>query len=299
MKLHEAMTGYKIERLADGYSPATIDVHLRFLSKLEDYLHNPDVDSITAQDLSKFMGYLRTEYIPKRSSGDTSPLLPASVDGAWKSIRSFFKWSEDGISLPRPDLKLHRASFQSAPIHDISEADTKKLLKACDGIPQTKRDKTVILMLLDTGMRVGEMSRLKRQDVDLVTGEVIIIPHLSGKKSRGRIVFIGKSARRSAWTYLTDLPDMKVTDLFFNMTVIAIRLMLRRMAERANVPGIHPHRFRHTFAINYLRNGGDIFTLQRLLGHSTMDMVNRYLNIVKADVSNAHRIASPADNWKL
>jgi len=299
MKLHDAITGYKIERLADGYSPQTIDVHSRFLSKLETYLQNPDIESITSVQLSKFMGYLRNDYVPKRRSGDTSPLLPASIDGAWKSIRSFFKWSADGLSLPRPDLKLHRAPFQSALVHDIPEADIKKLLKACEGIPQTKRDKTVILMLLDTGLRVGELTRLKREDVDLVTGEILVIPFRSGKKSRGRVVQIGKAAKRAAWQYLTTLPDMKVTDSMFDMSIIAVRLMLRRMAKRAGITDIHPHRFRHTFAINYLRNGGDVFTLQRLLGHSSMDMVERYLDIVKSDVANAHRIASPADHWKL
>jgi integrase/recombinase XerD len=78
-----------------------------------------------------------------------------------------------------------------------------------------------------------------------------------------------------------------------------LRQVIQRIGERAGVNHAYTHKFRHTFAITYLRSGGDIFTLQALLGHSSLDMVRHYAKIAEVDVAEAHKRASPADNWRL
>ena len=75
--------------------------------------------------------------------------------------------------------------------------------------------------------------------------------------------------------------------------------VVNKIGRRAQVTHTHPYRFRHTFAITYLRAGGDVFTLQALLGHSTLTIVEHYAQVALLDVEMAHRKASPADSWHL
>jgi integrase/recombinase XerD len=133
----------------------------------------------------------------------------------------------------------------------------------------------------------------------------MVMPYGSGQKTKGRTVFLGKVSRRSVWHYLAIREDPRpdeplfITQDYHPFQRQVLRELLIRIGERAGVQNAHPHKFRHTFATEYLRNGGDIYTLQRQLGHSSLKMVLRYLDIVKGDISEAHRRASPADRWRL
>ena len=164
-------------------------------------------------------------------------------------------------------------------------------------LPEAHRDKAIVLAMLDTGLRIGELLRVKLEDINMEQGEITVIPYGSGKKSRPRMVILGQTSRRAVWLYVARMKTSFPTSKLFPMTDNAVRHMLKRLQERSEVPDVHPHRFRHTFAIWYLRNGGDIFTLQRLLGHSDISMVKRYLDIAQADVASAHRKASALDRW--
>ena len=128
----------------------------------------------------------------------------------------------------------------------------------------------------------------------------------SGRKTHGRVVFLSKITRQAVWKYLANRgEELRGDDPLFagqggrRMSTGSVYQLLQRIGTRAGVADCHPHRFRHTFAIEYLRGGGDVFTLQRLLGHTTMTMVRHYLALADSDSQEAHRKASPVDRWKL
>lgn len=318
MKLNKAIEGFCLARLADSYSPITVERYQGCLKKLGTFLSNPDITKITIDDLRRFMVWLSRDYKPVRFSGDQSPLSGASLDMHWRAIRSFFNWVSSEFEFERPDLILERPRYQSPPIQPFTKDEIRNLLQACRKTagsknvyrrPTAQRDLAILMVLLDTGIRRGELVRLLvndlNRDENTHTYHLRIRPYRSGLKSRPRIVYCGRSTSRYLWRYLAEREVVYDDDPLFltrddrSLDGQFLYNLLRRTGERAGVPKANPHRFRHTFAIQYLRNGGDVFTLQRLLGHSTMSMVKRYLAISKADDKEAHRRASPGDRWRL
>jgi integrase/recombinase XerD len=306
MLLSQAIEYFNICKLADGYSPNTMEVYGWALSRLLDFAGDKTVGDITLEQLRRFMLYMKREYKPNRPGGSAAPLSPSSLENIWKAIRSFFGWAEEELSIARPDLRLAKPPNPPAEIDAFNYQEIQALVAACERDrlgrhrPTGRRDKAIVLMLLDTGLRVGELARLKIGDVQ--QEKVYVAPWGSGRKTRSRFVYIGRSTARAVFRYLLDRREQEslfTTKHGREMDRNNIRHMIHRLGTRAGVQNAYPHRFRHTFAIQYLRNGGDVFTLQRLLGHSTLEMVRRYLRLADRDAEEAHRLASPVDRWKL
>jgi integrase/recombinase XerD len=320
MQLSKAMEGYKIGALAEGYSQLTLITYQSALGTLIEYLGDKEIQEVTSDDLHNFMSFLVTDYKPERRNNpnNTDRLSSASHHRYWKAIRSFFKWAGTELAIDRPDLTLKMPAWESREIIPFTEDEIKSLLKSCEYAvvaagkrkayqirkPNHLRDKAIILTLLDTGIRAGELTRLRVGDVNLENGEVYIHPfHV--KKSHSRTTYLGKVARKVLWHYLVNREGVRSDEMLFvtlsnkPMTCQGVTNLFFRLGKSAGIKSVHPHRFRHTFAIQYIRNGGDIFTLKRLLGHKRFDMVNHYLNLSSTDTQNAHQKASPVDRWNL
>lgn len=316
MKLSEAIKGYVLNCQASGLSQNTININQLRLRQFCDYLDDPELELITPDQVIRFYAYMQTEYVPQRKSGDKSPLSPSSVSHVWCALRSFYNWAAAEFQMARPDQKIKNQRWNSPAIQPFSLEEIRAMIKATGRTRQAStqkrksydmerptglRDHTLILLLLDTGIRVGECGRLNVGDVDLENRTVTIAPYSSGKKTKGRQVFIGSNTARVMWRFLAQRkPEHPDEPLFLSstgerMNNNSIRIQIKRLADKAGVHNAHPHRFRHTFAIEFLRNGGNVFVLQRLLGHSSLDMVKKYLSIVSSDLAEMHRRASPAD----
>ncbi len=317
MLLSSAFKGFILDSRGTRYSPtyiATVEGHIRHMN---DFFGERELETLTLEDWNKFFNFMRFEYRPKRFNKDTSPLSGATLDNHWKTVRAFYNWAVDNNILSsdqRPDIKIPRPRFKSPQVIPFTQDEIKRLLKASQSTKVVKqtgktywiprrnadRDKAIIMVLLDTGVRLGELCRLQIGDLNMENGEIYIRPFLTSHKSRPRTVFLGNSAKSAVWVYLAKKqPKPDRSDSLFGLASAGVRIVLNRIGKNADVAKCHAHRFRHTFAINYLMNGGDGFSLQRLLGHSDLDMTKMYLNIAKFDIAEKHRQASPADNWKL
>ena len=174
--------------------------------------------------------------------------------------------------------------------------------------PTVDRDQCIVLLLLSTGIRASELCAICFKDIKMSERSITVSGKGRGQGKKQRLVHFGKSTARALWRYLSPrMKSLKPDDLIFTvgpedaprpMTRDRLLKLINAIGARAGV-GAHPHKFRHTFATNYLRNGGDLFTLKALLGHTTLEMVQRYAQIVSADCAREHEKADPVDNWRL
>lgn len=309
LQLSVAIGGFTLALASEGKSQHTIDDYRRSLNKFQKFVGGERlVSEISRHDVRAFLASLR------------GSLAPKSRSNVYVGLSSFWTWAVSEGYAEVHLLRGIKAPRAPAPvIEPFAEEDVQAMIKACartrSWVSQAGqetssrrvsavRDRAILLLLLDTGMRSSELCELRVGDVDLEIGRATI-RHAKGGKQR--VVYFGKRSRHALWRYWatrSDLEDssrviMTVLDGERTVTRDALYRLVRRIGERAGVTKAHPHRFRHTFAISYLRNGGDVFTLQHLLGHSTLDMVRRYARVADSDAERVHQIASPVDNWRL
>jgi site-specific recombinase XerD len=152
-------------------------------------------------------------------------------------------------------------------------------------------------------MRLGEATGLVVGDAEEAMREGVL--RVRGKGSRERYLPVGRAARNVLRRYLQVHRPAGPSDALFvagdgrPLVAEGLRQIIRRGARRAGVSGVHPHRLRHTFARKFLMNGGDAMTLQRILGHSTLEMVRRYVSLDVTDMQRRHAECSPADRFWL
>jgi len=321
--LSKALVGYLYFKTAEGLSIRSLISYERILKKWIEYCGDVEIKSVTSKEIIQYLSWLRTDYVPQRLNGAKRALSPKTLRNIWITLSSFFSWASQEFGILNPVKDVPAPRFQKAPVDAFTQKELGLMLKACLHSresdtnfrrkfvmkrPSANRDQAIILMLLDTGLRASELCALTIGDVDVKRGKVDIRHGVQGgaKGGKGRIVFLGKTTRRTLWRYLVEREDIDDLDapLFAvrsdrKFSPDTLRHLIKNIAKRAGVKNAYPHKFRHTFSITYLRSGGDVFTLQALLGHSSLDMVRYYAQVAQVDVEKAHRKASPADNWRL
>lgn len=306
MKLSDAIDGYWLDKQLD-FSKHTITGYRVIFRRFVAFLDDKEIEQVTTNDVRHFLLHCADEF----------ELSAKSLSNVWAALSSLWTWAESELKTEHIIRgKVKRPRYRKTIIETFTQDDIRALLKAAGYTqswqarsgkqtqsrrPTASRDRAIILTLLDTGIRAQELCDLTIGDYDEKRGRLHI---RHGKGDKQRFVVLGSRSRKAIWRMLVERGQVKpsapmyATQTEGHMQRDNLRHTLRRIGERANVQRVYPHRFRHTFAINFVRNGGNVLLLKELLGHESIDMVMHYARIAEQDIDRGSDY-SPADNWRL
>jgi integrase/recombinase XerD len=325
--LSQACEGMIRYKQAAGKSDNTISDYRVTFKKL--FIHFPDdppIAALTRAQMIKFFAWLQQEYTTNPDGvapRGTMALSAKTVKNIHTNLSALWHWAlDEGLVKKNIIRTIAPPPVSGQVIQTLSKEEIELLLKSCDNTRTWKtraetsstrstgiRDRAIIMTLLDSGVRASELCGIKYRDLNMNNHSIKVCGKGPGRDGKERIVYIGRRTAQAIWkALLPRINSIREDDPVFvsgfgedwrPMTREHLRLLLHRLGERAGIQKVHPHRFRHTFAINYLRNGGDVFTLKELLGHSDLEMTEHYARIAQVDAANGHRKAGPVDNWRL
>ena len=248
---------------AKGVSPRTevsyreaIDQFLGHFLAADPRLTLEDVE---AHHVEAFLAQLR-----KRGRADST------VNNRYRSLRRFFRWCKAQKFIVTDPIKAVQAPMvRPGVVKPFTEIEVRRMMAATRNWPDLAlRDQAIIALLYNTGIRAGELCTLKTQHV---TDGVLLV---QGKGKRERRAGLEPVTERLLRTYMTTREEQRYV---FGLSVSGLHQMICRVAWRARVDGAHAHRFRDTFAVEFLERGGDLETLQTILGHSQIETTLRYV----------------------
>jgi len=253
-----------------AYYGATIDAAVKTIGK--------QIKHITTEDLRQYL----TEYQRRKQSSKVT------IDNIRRILSSFFAWLEDeDYILKSPVRRIHRVKTSSV----IKETYTDEALETMRDNCTELRDLAMIDLLASTGMRVGEMVLLNREDIDFNERECIVF----GKGNKERLVYFDARTKIHLQNYLASRNDSE-SALFVSLKAPYKRLhiggveaRLRKIGNRLGIPKVHPHKFRRTLATMAIDKGMPIEQLQQLLGHQRIDTTLKYAMVKQSNVKLAHR----------
>ncbi len=234
--------------------------------------------------------HIRRWLLDRRQAG----IAPQTLANSYRIPRVYWNWClREGLTENDPFKRVPKPKANPRVKPALSEQELTAILKACEGTDWLSlRNRALVLVLLDTGMRLGEAQRLKVEDAKR---ERLII---CGKGEKERMAFLSVETRLALKRYLKACPHpLRDSEPLWQgiqgaLTLDGLKLLLKRLGQRAGVP-LGAHKLRRTFATWSLRNGIDLERLRLLMGHSDYATLRRYLALVESDLKRAHAEHSP------
>ena len=316
----EALEIFIRAKEAEGVRERTIKdyrSHIRYLCDFVGKVFDTDtpekakISAIDADLIRRYINYLRTE--KNAYSGVTGRetegrrISVSTINIRLRTLRTMCRfWAEEGI-LPDNPMKnirpLREDEVEEVP--GISDDDLSRILAHCDETTFAGfRDRVIILLMIDTGLRPYEATSLTIDRIDEKAG-IIIVPSEIAKNRKWREVPISREVvRELLQLYEESQQYFGDTDgrIFMNaygdpFTDDSFRKRLSRIRKKLGIDRLHPNQFRHTFARKYLLNGGDLFSLQRILDHANIQTTRKYVQMDTSDLIMQHNRYSPAKKY--
>jgi site-specific recombinase XerD len=292
--------GFDLSLAAANKSPNTIKSYLEAVAQLDAFL--------AAQGMPRDVAYIRREHIESFIVDQLTRLRPASAGNRFRSLQQFWRWLvEEGQVKASPMANMKPPHIPVLPPPVLEDDQLESLLKACAGTGfEERRDKAIVLVLLDTGVRLSELAGLHLGDLTIGRSPHPWTIAVTGKGNRRRTVALGKTAATALHWYLsvrTRHPQSDEASLWLGLkgklSTNGVAQMLRRRGRIAGIDHLNPHRFRHTFAHRYMAAGGQEGNLMSAAGWTSRTMLSRYGASAAAERAiAAHAALSPADRLR-
>ena len=298
MNINIAINDFLLDQRVRGNSQATIDYYSFALGLFSQYV-GPD---FVLSDLSLRLCKEYYVYLIEDKSVNS-----VSVQSYIRGLRSFLRWLYDNDYIDTNICEKFKLPKASRKVIDVlSDEEIERLLACLSGTEWlTVRNRLIVALMLDSGLRLNEVVTLRSSAVHLKERYVIV----TGKGDKQRTVPFGSFTAQTLEDYLLITQQarsdgnliIKVSEThcgFEPITQATIKNMFRRLKARSGINRLYPHLLRHTFATRYLENGGNIYTLQAILGHSSLEMVKKYLHLASTRIRADFPRYSPLDNIK-
>ena len=261
----------------EGCSERSINYYSSTLDNLIKTLQKA-FNQIETEDLRVYL----SEYQKKNNASKQT------IDNIRRILSSFFTWLEDeDYILKSPVRRIHKIKTTKQVKETYSDEALERLRDNCKCI----RDLAIIDILASTGMRVGELVKLNRMDVDFTNRECVVL----GKGSKERIVYFDARTKLHLQNYLNTRNDenpalfVSLLEPHNRLEIAGIEIMLRKLGRSLEINKVHPHKFRRTLATRAIDKGMPIEQVQKLLGHQKIDTTMEYAIVDQQNVKNSHK----------
>ncbi len=303
--LKTSIEQFLIDQELKGNTKKTLKYYSSSLGYFSDYIGlDKIISEIKLEDLKRYLLMIKNR--PKLQNHpfkptQNIPIASSSIQTYIRAVKAFLNWANDEGYTPEniaKRFKLPRAVKKVVEI--LSDEEIEKLMQSMNtNTEMGLRNSCLCALMLDCGLRSSEALMLDYDNIHISQGIIKVL----GKGQKERIVPLGLYTKKLLLKYLNGYRPMSeietkrllIDNKLKPMSQNAVKQLFLRLRNRTKIDRLHPHILRHTFSTKYLMNGGDIFSLQQILGHTSLEMVRRYSHLASSYVVQNYKQYSPLD----